>query len=161
MRMNRLNIEEYGCMLTLVGKSRSEDYFTHASAVGISEDKRILGIAYNGLKAGQEVPEWMQLEENRQKKTAFYIHAEDNLFALVKRGECHTLCVNISPCLPCCKVIAANGVKNVVYIKEYAKCNGFKEFFNFYGIYYKELSLKSKQKIKDYLTDMNNFPELV
>ena len=159
--MNRLNIYEYGCMLTLVGKSRSEDYFTHASAVGISKDKRILGIAYNGLKAGQEVPEWMQLEENRQKKTAYYLHAEDNLFALVKKDECHTLCVNISPCLPCCKVIAANGVKMVVYIKEYAKCNGFKEFFKFYGISYEELPVRSKQKIKEYLTNMANFPELV
>lgn len=157
---NRFTIEEYGCMLTLIGKSRSEDYFTHVSAVGIDENKRILGIAYNGLKHGEIVPEWMKLEENRVKKSTYYLHAEDNLFSLIKRGECHTLCLNISPCLPCCRIIVANDVKRVIYIKEYHASNEFKEFFKFHKINCVELSRESKNKIKEYLTNLQNFSEL-
>ena len=156
----RLTIEEYGCMLSLIGKGRSEDYFTHTSGVAISKDKRILGISYNGLAAGMEVPQWMKQEENRVKKADFYLHAEDNLFAMVKKGECHLLCINISPCISCCRTIVANGVKRIVYLKEYHRCNKFKEFFEFYGIECYELSAKSKQNIKGYLLNQSNFQEL-
>lgn len=156
----RLTIEEYGCMLSLVGKGRSEDYFTHTSGVAISKDKRILGISYNGLKSGMEVPEWMKLEENREKKSNYYLHAEDNLFSLVKRGECYLLCLNISPCISCCRTIAANEVKKVVYLKEYHRCYKYKEFFEFYGIECYEVPSASKLKIKNYLSNQNNFAEL-
>ena len=156
----RLSIEEYGCMLSLIGKGRSEDYFTHASGVAISKDKRILGISYNGLKAGMRVPDWMRLEENRAKKSEFYLHAEDNLFSLVKRGECDLLCLNISPCISCCRTIAANNVRRVVYLREYHRCNKFKEFFAFYGIEHEELSVISKKNISRYLSDVRNFEEL-
>jgi deoxycytidylate deaminase len=161
MNYNRLTIEEYGCLLSLVGKSRSEDYFTHCSAVAIGKDKRILGISYNGLSHGMEVPEWMKLEENREKKSDYYIHAESNLFSLLNRGECELICLNISPCIRCCNTIAAHSVKRVVYLKEYPKCNKFKGFFDFHKINYEELNLKSKNKILNYLTSMDNFKELI
>lgn len=158
--MKRLTIEEYGCLLALVGKSRSEDHFTHCAAVAISKDKRILGISYNGLKSGKIVPNWMKEEENRVKKSSFYIHAESNLFALLKKGDCDLLICNISPCISCCNTIVSHGVRKVVYIKEYEKCNKFKEFFDFHKIEYKELNKKSKERILEYLKDLNNFKEL-
>jgi deoxycytidylate deaminase len=157
----RLSIEEYGCMLSLIGKGRSEDCFTHTSGVAISKDKRILGISYNGLKAGMQIPNWMKLQENRAKKSDFYLHAEDNLFSLVKRGECDLLCLNISPCISCCRTIAANNVRRVVYLKEYHRCNKFKEFLAFYDIDYAELPIISKQNIRRYLLDDRNFEELM
>jgi deoxycytidylate deaminase len=158
--MNRLTIEEYGCMLSLIGKGRSEDYFTHTSGVAISEDKRIIGISYNGLKPGMIVPEWMKLSENRERKSEYYLHAEDNLFSLIKRGECHLLCLNISPCISCCRTIAANQVKHVVYLKEYHRCNKFKDFFDFYGIDCRELATENKNNISNYLLNKFNFEEL-
>lgn len=159
--MNRLTLEEYGCLLTLAGKSRSEDYFTHVSAVAFAQNKRILGISYNGLKAGMEVPDWMKLEENRPKKSEYYIHAEQNLFSLIKNEECDLLCLNWSPCHACSKIIVSHNVKKVVYLKEYPKCNKFKEIFDFYAITYYELPVWSKQRIKDYLANTNNYPELL
>ncbi len=159
--MDRLNIEEYGCLLTLIGKSRSEDYFTHCSAVAISKEKRILGISYNGLTHGMEVPEWMKLEENREKKSDYYIHAESNLFSLLEKDKCELICLNISPCIRCCNTIAAHSVKRVVYLKEYPKCDKFKGFFDFHKIEYKELERESKNKIHSYLTNFDNFKELL
>lgn len=157
---HRLTIEEYGCLLSLIGKGRSEDIHTKASAVAISSDKRILGISYNGLRAGMKMPIWMYKEENRVKKGEFMIHAEKNLFSLLKKGDCSLLCLNISPCLNCCQTILANDVKTVVYIKEYHRCDKFKEFFNFHGITYRELTTEEKHNIKNYLIDMTNFTEL-
>lgn len=158
--MRRLSIDEYGCALSLIGKSRSEDYFTHCAAVGVTVDKRVIGISYNGLKSGATVPEWMRLEENRSEKSLYYIHAESNLFSLATKGECHTVYLNISPCIACCNNIVANGVKRVVYLKEYHACEKFKKFFDFHGIEYRELSLEEKQNIKNYLADLANFKEL-
>ena len=156
----RLSIDEYGCFLSLVGKSRSEDYFTCCSAVGITKDKRVIGISYNGLKAGMTVPEWMKLEQNREKKSDYYLHAESNLFSLIKNDECNTIYLNISPCLACSRLIAAQNVKKVVYLQEYHRCNKFKEFFDFYGIEHYELSRDGKDNILNYLADQSNFKEL-
>ena len=158
--MKRLSIDEYGCLLSLAGKSRSEDFFTHCSAVGITKDKRVIGISYNGLKAGMDIPDWMKLEENREKKSDYYLHAESNLFSLIKNDECYTIYLNISPCLACSRIIAAQNVKRVVYLKEYHRCNKFKEFFDFYGIEHLELPRQNKDNIIKYISDINNFKEL-
>jgi len=158
---NRLSIEEYGCMLTLAGKSRAEDYFTHCGACAIDVNKRVLGISYNGLKKGFKIPDWMKEHEKRLLKNKFMIHAENNLFAMVKKDECDTLCLNLSPCEPCSKIIVANGVNKVYYLKEYHREQTFKEIFDFYKVEYHELSSSCKLNIKNYLTDMNNFPELI
>lgn len=156
----RLSLEEYGCLLALAGKSRSEDTFTHCSAVAIDKNKRIIGISYNGLKKGMPVPDWMRLEENRIEKSELYIHAEQNLFNLVKNEECDLLCLNISPCFNCSKIIVANNVRKVVYLKEYHRCDKFKKIFNFYNIEYLELPKISKDNIKKYILETSNFSEL-
>lgn len=156
----RLSVEEYGCLLALVGKSRSEDSFTHCSSVAIDKNKRILGISYNGLKKGMVIPEWMKLEENRVEKSELYIHAEQNLFNLIKQDECDTLCLNISPCFNCSKIIVANNVRRVIYLKEYHRCSKFKNVFDFYRIEYFQLPQDSKENIKRYLSNSLNFSEL-
>jgi len=160
LSINRLTVDEYGCMLTLAGKSRAEDYFTHCGAVALNKNKRVLGVAYNGLKAGYDIPSWMKLPENRIRKNDYMLHAENNLFAMVKKDECDVLYLNISPCHPCCRIIAANNVRKVVFIKEYHRCNKYIEFLGFYGIEYMELPKKSKENIKEYLLNKSNFEEL-
>jgi deoxycytidylate deaminase len=157
---HRLTIEEYGCLLSLIGKGRSEDPKTRVSAVAIAKDKRVIGISYNGLKSGIEVPTWMFIDENRIKKAEYFIHAEQNLFSLLKKDECDLLCLNLSCCIKCCQTVAAHNVKKVVYLQEYHGCNKFKEFFKFHTIDCHELSVEGKQNIKNYLTDMTNFKEL-
>ena len=160
MNSHRLTIEEYGCLLSLIGKGRSEDPHTKVSAVAIAKDKRIIGISYNGLSSGMKIPKWMTLEKNRAEKADYFIHDVDNLSSLLKKGECHTICANLSPCISCCRTLAALNVQSVVYIKEYHRCNKFKKFFKFHKIKCRQLTNKEKQNIKRYLTDMSNFTEL-
>lgn len=157
MRLSRL---EYGCYLALAVKSRSEDPFTKVGAVALSRENRVLGTAYNGLKSGATLESWMLHEENRAKKSDLFIHAESNLCALLRKGECYTICLTLSPCIKCCQNIAALDIKNVVYLQEYSKCTLFKEFFSFHGIQYLQLDPVSKKNIKEYMLNKDNFSEL-
>lgn len=147
----RLSFDEYGCLLALSAKSRSEDKFTKVGGVGLDKYGRVLGVSYNGLKSGFKYPDWMDKDENRKTKSELMIHAESNLCSLLKRNDCHTICLTISPCVMCCQQICALNIKRVVYLKEYHSCKKFKEFFDFHKIEYKELNKKSKNKIKGYL----------
>lgn len=158
--MERMSFDEYGCFLAMAAKTRSEDPHTKVGAVAFSSDYRILGSAYNGLKPKAKIPEWMKDNEKRDKKGNLFIHAESNLCALLKKGECHTICITQSPCIKCCQTIAATGISKVVYLKEY-RCQEFKEFFDFHQIEYIELPPSSKQKILDYIKNLNNFSELI
>ena len=157
----RLSIDEYGCYLTLAGKSRSEDPHTRCCAVGMRKDKSILGISYNGLKAGFEVPEWMKLQKNRHRKSELFIHAEDNLFRFIKDDDCDTVFINLSPCMACSKRIVAQKVRRVVYLKEYHSCTKFKKIFDFYGVIYEQLSEQGRKNILEYIKDLSNFEELL
>ena len=152
---NRLTFEEYGCLLALMAKSRSEDPHTRIGGVALNKNGRVLGASYNGLKPGATIPDWMYKEENRKKKSDFFIHCESNLCALLIKGECYTLCLTQSPCIKCCQNIAALDIQKVVYIKEYEKCKEFKEFFDFHKIKYEELSKPSKEKIMNYLKEIS------
>lgn len=156
----RLSWEEYGCLLALSAKSRSEDHFTKIGGVAFDKNHRVLGCSYNGLKSGREMPSWMKLKKNRQIKSDLFIHCESNLFAMIKKGECHSICLTQSPCIKCCQQIVALDVKLVIYLKEYQKCNKFKEFLDFHGIEYKQLSKKNKNNILKYIKNLNNFSEL-
>jgi len=148
MKVDRLSFDEYGCLLALMAKSRSEDPFTKVGGVALTKTGRVIGVSYNGLHSGMELPKWMTLEKNRELKSDTFIHCESNLCAQILKDQCHTICLTISPCIKCCQNIAALNIKRVVYISEYSKCNKFKSFFDFYGIKYIELSKKQKIKIK-------------
>jgi deoxycytidylate deaminase len=145
--MERLSKDEYGCLLALSASTRSEDPHTRVGAAAMTVEGRIIGLSYNGLKSGMIKPSWMDEEENRQRKGELMIHAEQNIVSLIKRGECHTLYLTISPCIGCCNTIASHEIKRVVYLKEYHRCSKFKDFLSFYGIKYEELDIKGKNNI--------------
>lgn len=149
--MNRLNFEEYGCLIALMAKSRSEDTFTQVGACGMSKENRVIATGYNGLLPKEKMPDWMLLEENREKKSEYFIHAECNLCSQIKRGECQTLCLTLSPCIKCCQIIAAMDIKKIVYLEEYPKCSKFKDFLKFHNIEYYQLSNNNRENINTYL----------
>jgi len=156
----RLSFDEYGCLLALAGKSRSEDVFTRIGGAAFDPNNRVLGVAYNGLKPGQIMPDWMKLEENRPRKSDLFIHCESNLCAFLRVNECKTIYLTQSPCIKCCQQIAALNIERVVYLKEYKKCDKYKEFLTFHNIEFKELDTQSKGNILAYLQDSSNYEEL-
>ncbi len=158
---NKLSWDEYGCFLALVGKSRSVDPFTKIGGSAFNFENRVLGVSYNGLKSGVDMPEWMKLEENRAKKSDLFIHCESNLCSLLTRNDCKTIYLTQSPCIKCCQNIAALNIERVVYLKEYKKCDKYKEFLFFHNIKYEELSKHGKDNLLNYIKNINNFEELL
>ena len=147
----RLSWHEYGCLIAASASSRSEDPHTKVGACILNREGRIISTGYNGLKSGISLPSWMKEENNRQKKRELMLHAESNALSLINKGQGETMCLTISPCFACAKDIVAHEIKKVFYIKQYEQCDKFKELFDYYGIYYKQINTDSIQKIKNHL----------
>jgi len=94
----------------------------HVGAVIVDEENHILASGYNGTLPGQphcnEVNHYM---ENGHCTNV--LHAEINVVAhAAKRGIClrgTTLYCNVLPCWNCAKVIAAAGIKRVIFRETY------------------------------------------
>lgn len=156
----RLTFDEYGCLLALCAKSRSIDPHSRIGGCAFNHNNEVLGVAYNGLRSGVELEDWMRLEENREKKSDLFIHCESNLCALLTKNNCKTLYLTQSPCIKCCQNICALNIQRVVYLKEYAKCNKYRDFLNFHKIKYEQLSNIGKKNIINYISEIKNFEEL-
>ena len=63
-----------------------------------------------------------------------------NLLAQCKIGEVDTIFITHSPCENCARLIAANQVKNVIFLQEYHRESKFKEVFEFYDINWRQIN---------------------
>lgn len=151
----RLDFETFGILLALIASGRSEDvFFTSVGGVAFDANKRILAVCYNGFAPGQElIPEFLK---NREEKNKMVFHSEVNLLAQTKVGEVETMFVTHSPCQNCARLIAANQVKNVIFLQEYHRETEYKAIFDFYGVKYRQISkesliqcLKFLQRVQD------------
>ena len=146
----RLNWDEYACLLAYTASLRSEDPDTKVGCCVLNQYKQVIALGYNGLLTKQEYPD--EAKGNREEKRVYFIHAETNALSLVKKGEALILGLTHSPCLACAKNIAAHGIKQVYYITEYHAEDTFKKYFDKCGIGYKQLSVaqldKMRQKFK-------------
>jgi dCMP deaminase len=142
--MSRINWDQYALELAKTSSLRSEDIFRKVGACALSHDKRVLGVAYNGLTSGKNVDE--SFWENRDKRRPFMIHAESNLLSLFPRDEAAVIAVTLLPCSSCARLIAAWNIKKVIYNQEYDNCEAVntKEIFNFYGIELKKMDYLDK-----------------
>ncbi len=134
----RLNFSEFGILLALMASGRSPDIFTKVGGVAFDKNKRILAVCYNGFASGQEVPE--EVLKDRDKKNSLVLHSEMNLLAQCKIGQIDTIFLTHSPCENCAKLIAANQVKNVIFLREYHRESKFKEVFEFYKINWRQIN---------------------
>ena len=134
----RLNFSEFGILLSLMASGRSPDIFTKVGGVAFDKNKRILAVCYNGFAPGQELsPEFLN---NREEKNKFVFHSEQNLLSQTKIGEVDTIFITHSPCENCARLIAANQVKNVIFLQEYHRESKFKEVFEFYDINWRQIN---------------------
>jgi dCMP deaminase len=156
----RLSKYEYAVYLALAAARRSEDPFTQVGAAAFSEDGRTLGTGCNGWMAGEAPPPFAYLrdDESRAQKGEYIFHAEENLLANIKATERPYLVgLPFPPCARCSKTMAVNGVKEVVFLREYLSKgvvkNGddYKKMLDFYKIKYFQLSRESIKKLSDVL----------
>jgi len=111
---NRISIERYALKLAKVAALRSEDPFVKVGCCTIRKDKSIGSLGYNGAPSGIEI-NW----ENRKKRRKRVLHAEVNALRYIKPGECILIATTLLPCSSCVQMIAAYGIKKIVYSEIY------------------------------------------
>lgn len=104
--------------------------------VVIVKNNRIISTGYNGVPSGMKHCNEVFTKSAMAKLTdaEFYkqhgdfsakyeVHAEQNAIAELSKNEVNaigaTLVTTLSPCSNCAKLIAAAGIKRVVYLEEY------------------------------------------
>ena len=115
--MNRPSWDEYFEKICLVTKERSS---CHRLQVGclLVKDNRIISQGYNGFLPG--CPHKSIVRNNHEQST---VHAEQNAICdCAKRGvNCNDSIAYIThyPCIICCKLLLASGIKEIKYIDDY------------------------------------------
>lgn len=110
---------EYFMGVAALSAKRSKDPNTQVGACVVNEDKRIIGIGYNGFPTGcsdNEYP-WGKTDENYlNNKYPYVVHAEPNaILNCTSSLKGATLYVTLFPCNECAKLIIQSGIKHVVY----------------------------------------------
>lgn len=115
--MERPTWDEYFKKICLVTKERSS---CHRLQVGclLVKDNRIISQGYNGFLPG--CPHKSIVRDNHEQST---VHAEQNAICdCAKRGvNCNGAIAYIThyPCIICCKLLLASGIKEIKYIEDY------------------------------------------
>jgi dCMP deaminase len=128
----RIDWDEYALRIAEVASMRSEDPYKQVGASALDYNNRIIGVAYNGLAPGINVPSSFWLDRDERRK--YMIHAEANLLSLFERNKCKLLACTLLPCSSCATLIAAHGIKKVVYKELYKRDQTALDIFKFYNI---------------------------
>ena len=112
--------DEYFMGVALLSAKRSKDPSTQVGACVVNEDKRIIGIGYNGFPTGckDELFPWGKTDTNRlNTKYPYVVHAEPNaILNCTSSLKGATLYVTLFPCNECAKLIIQSGIKKIIYM---------------------------------------------
>lgn len=128
----RISWDEYALRIAIVAAMRSEDPYVQVGSCALDHSNRVIGVAYNGL--GSNINVNGAFWQDRDKRRPYMIHSEVNLLSLFRRGECRLLACTLLPCSSCAAMIAAYGIKDVVYGDTYTRDEQALDIFEFNGI---------------------------
>ncbi len=120
-RENYISWDEYFMGVAKLSAMRSKDPATQVGACIVNEQKRIVGIGYNGFPRGVEDDDfpWDKQDSWLDSKYPYVVHAEPNaiLNATVSLQNA-TLYVTLFPCNDCAKLIIQSGIKEVIFLED-------------------------------------------
>ena len=118
--------DEYFYQIVNVCATRSSCNRLHVGCL-LVKDNRIISQGYNGFLPG--CPHKSIIRDNHEQST---VHAEQNAIAdCAKRGvSCNEATAYIThyPCIICCKLMLASGIKQIKYINDYKNDELVKEY---------------------------------
>ena len=124
-RMDYLTWDEYFMGMALLSAKRSKDPQTQVGACIVNEDKKVVGLGYNGFPIGcndDELP-WDRKGNFLDTKYPYVCHAELNaILNSTKNLKNCSIYVALFPCHECAKAIIQSGIKEVIYLSD--KYNG-------------------------------------
>ncbi len=119
-RKDYISWDEYFMGIAMLSSMRSKDPNTQVGACIVSNEKKIIGVGYNGFPTGcsdDNLP-WAREGDWRETKYPYVCHAELNAIlnannpALLKGS---TLYVALFPCNECAKAVIQCGIKEIIY----------------------------------------------
>lgn len=124
MTKEPLSWDEYFMGVALLAAHRSKDPNTRVGACIVNQDKKIVGVGYNGFPRGcsDESLPWKREGTFLNTKYPYVCHAElnailNNLVGIYNLKDC-TLYVSLFPCHECAKIILQAGITTVVYMED-------------------------------------------
>jgi dCMP deaminase len=130
--MKRISFEDMAMQIAIVASKRSEDPHKKVGACVLDKNGRVLGVGYNGLRAGQIEDETFW--NDRDIRRNYIIHAEVNALSNVDVKKANILAVTLLPCSSCANIIASTNISKVIYGEEYEKDENSKKIFKFHNI---------------------------
>jgi len=145
-RKDYISWDEYFMGVAVLSSMRSKDPNTQVGACIVNEEKKIVGVGYNGLPIGvsdDDAP-WSREGEWLETKYPYVCHAELNaiLNSTSKLKGCR-IYVGLFPCNECAKAIIQSGIREVVYLSdkysEEDNTKASKWLFDQSGVRYRQL----------------------
>jgi len=160
-RKDYLSWDEYFMGVSILSSKRSKDPNTQVGACIINQDKKIIGIGYNGFPKGcsDETFPWGRIGEFLETKYPYVVHAELNaiLNSVGRDLNGCTMYVALFPCNECAKAIIQSGIKRLVYLSDKYKDKDFtiaaKKMFDSAGVKYEKLSPENKEILLEFEED--------
>ena len=125
-RKEYLSWDDYFMSVAFLTAQRSKDPNTQVGACIVDDQRRIVGLGYNGMPRGlsdDDMPWERQNSNNLFNKYLYVTHAEVN--AILNSNGSYgshvnggTIYVALFPCENCAKMIIQSGIKKVVYLKD-------------------------------------------
>lgn len=146
-RKDYISWDEYFMGVAVLSSMRSKDPNTQVGACIVNQDKKIVGVGYNGFPIGvsdDEIP-WERDGEWLDTKYPYVCHAELNaiLNAISNSLKGCSLYVGLFPCNECAKAIIQTGIREVIYLSDkYAQednTKASKKMFDHTGVSYRQL----------------------
>eukprot|EP00093_Oithona_nana_P007649 07649.XXX_135792_135145_1 [CDS] Oithona nana genome sequencing. len=158
-RQEYLSWEDYFMSVAFLSAMRSKDPSTQVGATIVNDEKKIVGIGYNGFPKGcsdDELP-WGKTDDDKFNTKYMYVcHAEMN--AILNKNtsdikDC-TMYVALFPCNECAKMIIQSGLKEIVYFSdkhaEKDSTKASKRMLDMTGIKYRQYCPKKNKILIDF-----------
>lgn len=118
MRKDYISWDQYFMGVAKLSAMRSKDPETQVGACIVNQDKRIVGIGYNGFPHGceDECFPWSKKGALVDTKYPYVVHAEANAILNATQSlKGSTIYVTLFPCNECTKLIIQSGIQTIVY----------------------------------------------
>lgn len=158
-RQEYLSWEDYFMSVAFLSAMRSKDPATQVGATIVNDEKKIVGIGYNGFPKGcsdDKLP-WGKTDQDKYNTKYMYVcHAEMNAILNKNTSDIKncTMYVALFPCNECAKMIIQSGLKEIVYFsdkhadKDSTKAS--KRMLDMTGIKYRQYSPKKNKILIDF-----------
>lgn len=121
-RQDYISWDDYFMGVALLSAKRSKDPSTQVGACIVNQQKKIVGVGYNGFPTGcsdEDLP-WNREGSFLETKYPYICHAELNaiLNSISRDLNGCTIYVALFPCNECAKAIIQAGISEVVYLSD-------------------------------------------